>query len=615
MYEQSTPEEKDDDDNIHNCGIMSCSNKAPPPRLHFDDGSRIITDNISTIQNEETQDNTPCSKELTNITNPRGTTPIETYYEINHIATGIVDLVVSKKVHVDDNNHTNTIEKNLPSDGFLCKVALQFPDELLDDSAQVAWLMEEAIEIAAQEKQKLEADQRFPPLVFILGDTTYSSCCPDEIGAQHLNADVIVHYGQHACLSPTQCLPVLYSFGVLEWTELEESIDIIKQSIQDSEDETIRLLLLCERQYDQHMGTFSKSLGMETRVKEVVVGSVPDEIGSKWMMKALTDSHKNENKSVDGLHIGGLVIPIDPSSMSNYTLLYIGDDSGTSKSRQFLNTILRCSSPVSGTKACWSYNPATKQLSTDPYSILGVSRYLNRRFFLTQKAQLASIMGILVGTLSQDRFRNMVETVRRKIQDSGRGCYTFVVGKINVAKLANFAEIECFVLISCEETSVLQDERDFHVPIITPTELEIVLGEKVWGGSDSCNTDFADYLRDNEKIEEQCDGLNVTTENDEDGSDNDIDADDISDDENDEPFFSMITGTYVSKPTTKQNQLKTQQESHDTTGREGQIVEYKSEAAEFLKNREYRGLEAKIGQTEVRAAIEGQTGIASDYGK
>jgi diphthamide biosynthesis enzyme Dph1/Dph2-like protein len=37
--------------------------------------------------------------------------------------------------------------------------------------------------------------------LFVLGDTSYGACCVDEVAAQHLSADVIVHYGR-TCLSP-----------------------------------------------------------------------------------------------------------------------------------------------------------------------------------------------------------------------------------------------------------------------------------------------------------------------------------------------------------------------------------------------------------------------------
>ncbi|KAG8906945.1 Diphthamide biosynthesis protein 2 [Tulasnella sp. 403] len=74
------------------------------------------------------------------------------------------------------------------------RIALQFPDELLHVSVPIYRAI----------KAKVGAKQE----VYILADTTYGSCCVDEVAAQHVDADVIVHYG-HACLSPTSRLPVL----------------------------------------------------------------------------------------------------------------------------------------------------------------------------------------------------------------------------------------------------------------------------------------------------------------------------------------------------------------------------------------------------------------------
>ncbi len=617
--------------------------KVPPPKLHFDDGSRIMAEIPSRSPHQPDGSRTGViigsSSTSPSKFNPRGLTDIETYYEIDRISFEIVDrcLSIPKDTERNDDN------------GFLCQVALQFPDELLGDAAEVCWLIEDGIMLQYNKRSGNKGLQKtyVSPLVFILGDTTYSSCCPDEIGAQHLDADVIVHYGQYACLSPPQCLPVIYSFGVIEWTGMGDCVKSVLQHLGDKSGEETKLLLLCERRYHQYMEKMSVELTKDCSVQEVVIGLVPihninhEKIsilcntescckkGAKQMQmmkEDCSDSGKldlddeNQKTSKDeGINIGGLRIAIDQALLPNYTLLYIGDDSGTSKSRQFLNTILRCTSPTNGTKECWSYNPETKKLSTDPTSMLGVSRYLNRRFYLTQKAQLANIMGILVGTLSQDRFRTVISSVRQKILDSGRACYTFVVGKINVAKLANFAEIQCFVLISCGETSILQDEREFHVPVITPTELDIVLGEAVWGGSDSCNTDFQAFLND-EKEDNNLYNMKTLSVDDGDKEDEESEVDDESED--DEPFFSMITGTYVSKPLQQRGKKKETERYNCDDGDkpgfqpgEGQIVEYKSEAAEFWKKREYKGLEAKIGQTEVKAAIEGQTGIASDYGK
>lgn len=38
------------------------------------------------------------------------------------------------------------------------------------------------------------------------------SCCVDEVAAEHIGADCIVHYGR-SCLSPSTRLPLMYVFG------------------------------------------------------------------------------------------------------------------------------------------------------------------------------------------------------------------------------------------------------------------------------------------------------------------------------------------------------------------------------------------------------------------
>ncbi|KAK3921187.1 2-(3-amino-3-carboxypropyl)histidine synthase subunit 2 [Frankliniella fusca] len=71
----------------------------------------------------------------------------------------------------------------------------KFPDNLLCDSPDVL--------LSLQHSSGAQC--------FILGDTSYGSCCVDEVSAEHVQADGIIHFG-HACLSPTKRLPVLYIF-------------------------------------------------------------------------------------------------------------------------------------------------------------------------------------------------------------------------------------------------------------------------------------------------------------------------------------------------------------------------------------------------------------------
>jgi diphthamide biosynthesis protein 2 len=275
--------------------------------------------------------------------------------------------------------------------------------------------------------------------------------------------------------------------------------------------------------------------------------------------------------------VGGLELPADVD-LSSYTLLFVGD--GDTSSRQYINTMLRFISMPSGPSQHWTYSPAAHTLETALPSTL--QRQLNRRFYLTQKARDASVYGILVGTLSQRHFRSVVSTLRNVIEDAGKSCYTFAVGKINQAKLANFGEIDCFVLVACGENSLLDNERDLHVPVITPLELDIALGHVDWG-SMAYSLDYNDFLAMKRSPAK------------------------TGDDDEDSPYFSLVSGKYVDFKKTSSLDLA-------ALPGKGQLATYKSEAADYLKKREYQGLEANIGKTEVHAAVPGQSGIASDYG-
>ncbi len=82
-----------------------------------------------------------------------------------------------------------------------------------------------------------------------------------------------------------------------------------------------------------------------------------------------------------------------------------------------------------------------------------VSRLLRRRRFAVEKARDADRVGLLVGTLGTRDYPLILDRLRQTVRRAGKRCYTFLVGKPNVAKLANFPEIDVFVLVACPETS------------------------------------------------------------------------------------------------------------------------------------------------------------------
>ena len=57
--------------------------------------------------------------------------------------------------------------------------------------------------------------------------------------------------------------------------------------------------------------------------------------------------------------------------------------------------------------------------------------------------------------------------------------YTIAVGKLNVPKMANFLEVDVFVLVACPENSLL-DSSQFYKPVVTPYEMEVACNR--WAG-------------------------------------------------------------------------------------------------------------------------------------
>ena len=553
-------------------------NRRSAPQLTFDDGSRAVMENPAV---EQPQSNHQASRR-------DESTSIREYYEVDRL--------------VEEINHLRTTTTRAWKD----RIALQFPDELLADAPDVCWEFESSLSPST--------------LVFTLGDTSDQPGCPDEVAAAHLEADCIVHYG-HACLV-TCHMPVLYSFGKADMV-IDRAVPEILQAAQKNA--VSKLLVLYQVQYHAEISLFVQKLQEQSNV-QVLRGTIPkavlnqtesarsvpkvnsDEVSCKEgdqcclspsVLRLETDSAQQdgEGASTDdtNLYTGGLELP-QGLNETPFTLLFVCDDS----SRPFMNIVLRfLSSTNSGTpEHYWVWKPKETRLLQDELSP-HFQRQLNRRFYMVQKAKMALVFGILVANLSDRTTRSVVQALSRMIQESSedRKSYIFAVGKINPAKLANFAEIECFVLVAAPEHSLLDNEREFPTPIITPAELSMALGVTEWGQVEySLNVhDFLKYAGDVGQIQQN-------------GDDDDS--------EDDTPYFNPVSGRYesiVQKKGSERNKTDALQKDLSTMPGQGVLTTYKSAAAEFLKQREYQGLQIQPGQTKVQVATVGQDGIASKY--
>lgn len=86
----------------------------------------------------------------------------------------------------------------------------------------------------------------------------------------------------------------------------------------------------------------------------------------------------------------------------------------------------------------------------------------------------SDVFGLVVGNVGLASSTALLAEMRTQLKKASKKSYTLSVGRLNPAKLANFAEIECFVLVGCAEGGVV-DSKDFLRPIITPWELLLAL--------------------------------------------------------------------------------------------------------------------------------------------
>ena len=83
--------------------------------------------------------------------------------------------------------------------------------------------------------------------LFILGDTTYGECCVDEIAAEHIASDGVIHFG-HTCLTATCRLPALWIF-----TRKDCDVSSLCSSLEEKARETPDtgpLVLVYDVEYD-----------------------------------------------------------------------------------------------------------------------------------------------------------------------------------------------------------------------------------------------------------------------------------------------------------------------------------------------------------------------------
>ncbi|KAI2627906.1 diphthamide biosynthesis protein [Hypomontagnella submonticulosa] len=494
------------------------------------------------------------------------------------------------------------------------RIGLQFPDAMLPDAPWVVDALSKELEkngnVDGEKKQTQK--QR----LYVLADTSYSACCVDEIAAEHADADGVVHYGR-ACLSPTSRLSVVHVFTrqKLDFSAVAEAFE------KEFPEKTEKVVIMADVMFQEHVAPICELLRGKGYTNIVATEIVRDPLGTIPNRKLVLPNMQNEKEI--------------SSSLNEYHLFHI--------STPPTSLLLTLSSRLASLRIFSTpSSPYTTTSETpDPSSTPGL---LRRRYGTVIQLATASIIGILVNTLSVKNYMTTISTLRAQIAAAGKKSYTIVVGKINAAKLANFAEIDGWVVVGCWESGLVEQEGLWK-PVVTPFELGLALqGEESrvwtgewWGGIEGVKAPpIGDEDENGEDASEKGKGRGEE-ENGTEPPAEDIEGG-ISDEESHPPEFDLRTGKLVShsRPmrvairsvprselgpngTVKSTSTSSSAVVKRATGDVALVNGVASPGAEFLRSqRTWQGLGTDYGaedggDEESTVVEEGRSGIARGY--
>lgn len=77
-------------------------------------------------------------------------------------------------------------------------------------------------------------------------------------------------------------------------------------------------------------------------------------------------------------------------------------------------------------------------------------------------------MVVVLMTNESASYLPLIAHLRQVLAGAHKKAYTISVGKLNPAKLANFPEIECFVLVACPENSLVDAKVQSMSTLLLP---------------------------------------------------------------------------------------------------------------------------------------------------
>ncbi|XP_059485427.1 2-(3-amino-3-carboxypropyl)histidine synthase subunit 2 [Neocloeon triangulifer] len=442
----------------------------------------------------------------------------------------------------------------------LQSVCLQFPNEMLKDSVRVC-----------QELKK-----RTSCNILILGDTNYGSCCIDFIAAEHVPSDGMIHYG-HSCLSNAYDpkIPILFVFPKV--------LSVDKKSLKEKLKKEINALGTTLLIFDCDCCHIFDSSDLQDLLNISVVGKLltgENEDFASVFCKGVCGENcfrSEHNPRHQHESLGRGFCFSSEVNLKEVSVIYVG-----SEGPYLHNLIISWSHKFKCVK-CFNNSGQSFEPS------LNYSRLLRRQLFLAQHVKEATSVALVVANPADPSILRATRHAKHllKSRPSPPRIYTLAVGKPNPAKLANFQEIDVFLVFACPNNPLLSPEsrqeesKEYYKPIVGLSEVELALNQ----GRTNASNDYKDLLEggfDYIRLQKQDSSLEADT--------------------------SLLTGKVISLKVSSENE-----KSKALVSREENLKITTLSVGSLLAQRTWQGLDPELGQSSPSLLSEGRSGIACTY--
>uniref|UniRef100_A0A182SP70 Uncharacterized protein n=1 Tax=Anopheles maculatus TaxID=74869 RepID=A0A182SP70_9DIPT len=345
---------------------------------------------------------------------------------------------------------------------------------------------------------------------------------------------------------------------------LHHSVEIVNQLQSESFDE-FQMFVLADTSYVCYANAIAK-------IREKLVDRFPN-----MMVASLA-----EDNQIADILCWKLDVPLN----SKATVLYIGRDN-----LSFFNTAVALEA-----SQCCLYDPTKTDPQLERIDPIG-AKWLRRRYYAIERCMDAGSIGIVVATLSTKGYLDIVSRVQQLAKARGVRSYLISIGKVNPEKLANFVDIDCFVLVGCPENDIFTS-RDFYRPLLSVFEAEMAFNNMWKEKLLSCyTTNFTDLLP-NGRLYTNVEDTSLNVE-----------------DTNVPPDVSLITGK--ARHTIHQRKADmvetTKNGSCTDVASKGRNELTQISSADQFINRSWQGLEQNLGQDAPAVVQMGRSGIPIKY--